>query len=79
MYNRIEVAEILKRFLNGTCSVYEFDDFISSKLSDPYLDGIRLELALLPDNEPSGDERRYTNTNGLNRIAEIISELQDSV
>jgi hypothetical protein len=74
---RLYIADLLKRFLAGNTGPYEFDDFISSPENDPELDAIRIRLARLPDEEPSGDPGEYTNDRGREVICSIIKQLEE--
>ena len=44
---KLEVADIIERFLNGTGGEWDWDDFTSSGITDPYLDSVRIQCAEL--------------------------------
>jgi len=77
-YTRFRVIELLQGFLDGSAGPYEFDDFLSSRSSDPEIEAIRLRLAQLPDEEPSDDPTRYAGERAKVIVEEIIRDLQNS-
>lgn len=51
-----EVKDVLLRFLHGPTRPWEWDDFISAPIKDPYLNAVRIicqELPMLYPPEPS--------------------------
>jgi hypothetical protein len=68
---RVSIADLLRRFVEGEVHPYEFDDFISVKQDDILLERSRHELISLPDDYPPEDNRRYTSPAGMQRILEI--------
>lgn len=49
---RLEVADIIEQFLNGTGDEWDWDDFCSYRITDLELDSVRLRCAGLSDIYP---------------------------
>jgi hypothetical protein len=47
-----EVADIIEAFLKGTDGRWDWDDFCSSRITDPALDAIRVRCVDLHDEDP---------------------------
>ncbi len=75
VYRRHEVSNLLKRFVNGNVEDWEFDDFITSKITDPIINKYRIEIADLPSVFPAENTESYVSSEGIVRILEISDEL----
>jgi hypothetical protein len=71
-----EVRDILTRFLDGTGSPYEFDDFVSVRIGDRQLDEIRDRCAGLWSEFPPERPGHYCGEAGVAVIREFIEELE---
>ena len=67
-----EVAEIIERFVEGTCGPWDWDDFISFPLDDPALEAVRRECADLPDRYPPTKRGWYCNDEGLDELRRLM-------
>ena len=76
--HRIDVADLLDRFVKGNIEQWEFDDFISVSCRDPSLEAYRREIARLPHLFPATDASHYTSKEGVGRILEIARILRAS-
>jgi len=74
-HERQHVAEMLGRFIAGSAGDWEFDDFASTKSSDPLIEARRRELIALPRSFPPRDPAHFCSAEGLERIAAIADEL----
>ncbi len=71
----IEVGIIIRGFLNGTGGKWDWDDFISTPLSDSRLDEVRRLCGELPDRFPPHEEGSYCDENGLQLLRQIAADL----
>ena len=72
-----EVSEIIERFLDGTSQPYEWDDFTSIPIADPFLDGIRHVCAHVDSAfPPEPESHRYCSERGAELIRAIASHLK---
>jgi hypothetical protein len=76
---RKRIAELLKRFLNGTAAEWEFDTFLSSRHGEPDIEKYRIELAELPNLYPPQESSHYVSKYGVARIRDIIGELDSKL
>ena len=72
-----EVAEIIEAFLNGTGGQWDWDDFISVRQKDEYLDNIRTICDNIPLEYPPDKAGHYTNDEGLKKLYAIVKELRE--
>jgi hypothetical protein len=73
--DREHVADMLRRFVDGTIGEWEFDLFLSSKTGDPILEQYRKELAAIPNIYPPDSPSNYASNLGICRILEIANIL----
>ena len=74
---RQEVASILERFAKNEGGPYEWDDFCSAEIANPFLDEIRRTCCNIDGLFAPSKKREYTNENGvalLLRVAEALKE-----
>lgn len=69
-----EVRLIIENFLMGQGGEWDWDDFISLKISDDYLEGIRKLTDILPKRYPPKVAGQYCNDEGRDKL-KIISDL----
>jgi hypothetical protein len=72
---RAEAAAYIRHFLDGTGGKWDWDDFISAKLDDPWLDRIRRTCAELPDCYPPTRQDHYCSDEGLRVLRDLLMEL----
>ncbi|MFZ2643176.1 MAG: hypothetical protein WA117_19445 [Verrucomicrobiia bacterium] len=71
-----ELANSIEAFLNGTSEVWDWDDFISSKQSDPVIEEIRLRCANLPWEFPPNHPGEYCGDAGTRVLRDYIHRLR---
>ena len=76
---RLEVAQILETFLQGTGGPWDWDDFISvGTVADGRLKQIQLHVNLLSEEFPPEKLGEYCNERGRDVIRRYIEELRRS-
>jgi hypothetical protein len=73
-----EICDILTRFLDGTGSPYEWDDFISINLSDPKLEAIRQRCEGLREEFPPHVSNQFCGPQGLEIVRGFVLELRST-
>ena len=73
-----EVTREITKFLNGIGGAYDWDDFLTFPIEDQRLEAIRIECAELRDKYPPGNCRQYCSDEGLERLREILKDLQSN-
>jgi hypothetical protein len=71
----LEVAAIIQRFVDGTGSEWDWDDFISIPLRDPALEEVRRKCAELPELYPPDLKGWYCNERGIKVLRDLIRQL----
>ena len=74
-----DVRGILVRFLDGTATPYEFDDFVSVSIGDPRLDAIRERCDRLRREFPPELPGHYCGEGGVEIMRGFIEELEHDV
>jgi len=76
---RNEAADLLERFVDGTCDPWEFDDFTSVRHKDPFVQWAAHTSARMDADYPPERNRRgaFCSEAGLARFREIIALLRD--
>ena len=70
-----EVQQTIATFLDGEPDQWDWDDFISIPITDPYLDAIRVICGELPRIfPPDSHSRDYCNKDGVNVLRAIVRE-----
>ena len=69
-----EVQRIIRNFISGDGDEWDWDDFVSLKISDPYLEAIRKISEHLPKRYPPKVSGHYCNENGQEKLR-IIANL----
>lgn len=73
--SRNEVRGILERFINDSGGPYEWDDFTSVPISDPFLEKIRQRCASLDIEFPPNKPGHFCNDEGTEVIRSFIHTL----
>jgi hypothetical protein len=73
-----EVASIIEQFLDGTCGEWDWDDFCSFSIADPYLDSVRIRCAELDVAYPPTEKGHYCSRAGFEVMRELVAELRAS-
>lgn len=68
---RVEIAELIERFLAGTAGPHEWDDFESVPLADPDCDSIRAQCARIRDHFPPRHASEFCNEQGAAELARM--------
>ena len=71
-----EVAGIIERFVSGTGTDHEWDDFICLRIRDPELEAISRRCGGLPEEFPPDNPRHYTGPLGLEVLRGYIHSLR---
>jgi hypothetical protein len=75
--SKLEVAQILQDFLDGTGQPYAWDDFtLGTSFEDSYLDRIRVRCLGLSEEFPPTEPRHYCGEQGFEVIRAYIRELK---
>jgi hypothetical protein len=75
---KLEVASIIEQFLDGTGGDWDWDDFCSFGIADPYLDSIRMKCAGLDPAFPPTQKGHYCGRAGFEVMRELVAELRAS-
>ena len=71
---RREIADIIEEFLAGRGGAYDWDDFISIRIKDRYLDAVSQMCGLVQDVFPGIGG--YCGERGLEVLKRILEELR---
>jgi hypothetical protein len=71
-----EVIREITNFLNEIGGAYDWDDFLTIPIRDQRLNAIRIECLDLRDKYPPGSCRQYCSDAGLERLKQILADLQ---
>jgi hypothetical protein len=72
-----QVANTLENFITGKCGNWDWDDYLNTKFSDPYLVSVQVRMDGLPDEFPSPRNDHYTSPEGIDVIRNYINELRN--
>ncbi len=75
---RLEVSDILERFLEGKSNKYEWDDFLCSPIRDRFLEDIRLKCADLRSEFPDKNSEKYCSEEGNEIMRKFVQRLRSS-
>ena len=70
-----EVADIIERFVDGTGSRWDWDDFCSLQIEDATLDALRLKCIGLHDEDPH--PVHYCGPAGIELLRGLVSSLRN--
>jgi len=76
---REEVAGIIDRFLNGTSTDTEWDDFVCVPLADSTLEEIRKRCSVLDEEYPPIEKYSYCNDQGTEILKEYVKQLRGGI
>lgn len=71
-----EVSKYLEEFLSGEGNPYEWDDFLSIPVKDPYLDSIRNRSNRLQGDYPPIEPGHWCSPEGEKLLRSMIDELR---
>lgn len=71
-----QVAGWIEDFLDGKGGPWDWDDFISLPINDPFLDQIRLHCASLPEEFPPGENENYCSAEGEKIMRDYVRKLR---
>lgn len=74
---RSDVADILERFINGTGPDDEWDDFLSIRLLDPFLEEIRVQCNSLDIKFPPEKKGEFCNGSGIQVLKGYVRLLRE--
>jgi hypothetical protein len=75
---KLEVASIIEQFLDGTGGKWDWDDFCSHGISDPYLDSVRVECMELNETHPPTKKGHYCSDVGFEVMRGLVATLRAS-
>jgi len=75
-YTVSEVRAYLQQFLEGKGNPYEWDDFLSIPIKDPYLDSIKNRCHRLQGDYPPTEPGHWCSAKGEEILREYIKELK---
>jgi hypothetical protein len=73
---RLEVAEIIERFLDGTGGCWDWDDFCSHKITDPELESVRDRCSRLDIFYPPVEKGHYCGEAGFEIMRQLVVKLR---
>tara|TARA_R110000850_G_scaffold42454_18_gene108953 strand:- start:1315 stop:1701 length:387 start_codon:yes stop_codon:yes gene_type:complete len=76
VYTVSEVRTYLEQFLNGEGNPYDWDDFLSIPIKDPYLDSIKNRANRIHGDHPPTEPGHWCSTEGENILKGFIEELK---
>jgi hypothetical protein len=76
--NKVEVANLIKSFVDGSCGKWDWDDFTSIRQTDPKIEQVRLHILTIPDKYPSNNPKHWSNEDGVRVLQEIAESLLKS-
>jgi hypothetical protein len=71
-----EVAGIIEQFLDGTSGKWDWDDFCSLSIIDPYLDSVRIQCSELNLTCPPTEKGYYCSQAGFEIMREFVAKLR---
>jgi hypothetical protein len=77
--SRAEVADIIEQFLDGTGGKWDWDDFCSFGIADPYLDSLRIQCCELQSTLPAETPGHYCNQAGFQVMRNLVAELRQAI
>lgn len=71
-----EVAGIIEKFLDGTGGEWDWDDFCSLSITDPYLDSVRIQCSELSLTCPPTEKGHYCSQAGFEIMRQLAAKLR---
>ena len=75
---REEIADIIVRFLDGTCGQWSWDDLCSIKIEDPELDRIRVLCSSACFVYPPTEKDHYCSAAGRDYLRQLADKLRQA-
>jgi len=75
---KLEVASIIEQFLDGTGGKWDWDEFCSLGISDPYLNSVRVQCMELNRTHPPTKKGHYCSDAGLEVMRGLVATLRAS-
>jgi hypothetical protein len=72
-----EVATQIEAFVDNTGGTYDWDDFISFELADPYLENVRQLCIATNSRYPTGDGKGWCNEQGLAVLRQLAADVRE--
>ncbi len=73
-YDRI--ADLLEAFASGRCRAWDWDEFISIKKRDPFLESVRAKCVAIPDEFPPDHIGTYCSDTGVAALAKLAADVR---
>jgi hypothetical protein len=73
--NKLELANLIKAFIDGTSGEWDWDDFTSVRQSDPDVEQARQRILAVPGRYPSSDKKHWCNEDGIEELLGIAESL----
>jgi hypothetical protein len=74
-YTKAEVADIIERFLDGGGGAWDWDDFLSIRIADPELDGVRQRCIATRDETY---RNQWCGPAGFAELRRIVAQLRSA-
>lgn len=71
-----KAAATIEAFAAGTGRMWDWDEFISIRKHDAYLEGVRLKCIAIPDQFPPPGPEAYCSAEGIAALRELASALR---
>jgi hypothetical protein len=71
-----EVVAIIDKFLDGTSAKWDWDDFCSLSITDPYLDSVRIQCSELNSTCPPTEKGHYCSQAGFENMHKLVAKLR---
>ena len=72
-----QVADTLENFITGKGGDWDWDDYLNTRFSDPYLLGVQERMNGLQQEYPSGKRNEYCSPEGIEVIKTYAQELRN--
>ena len=72
------VADTIEAMIDGSSQGWDWDDFVSVPIKDPYLDGIRQRCARWPEEYPADRKADYCGPEGVEIMQSYVAELRSA-
>ena len=76
--SRAEMADMIERFVDGTCHQWEWDDFCAVEIVEPQLEILRMRCAGLSQEFPATQKGHYCSEAGMDVLRHMMKELRQS-
>ena len=76
--NKDYVADLIQEMIDGNSQGWDWDDFTTIPIKDPYLDGIRQRCARLWKEYPPDRKADYCGPKGVEIMESYVAELRSA-